>query len=127
MGGNPVAENTGCAGIFHGLNPRVLSRLSIYGRDLPPTFWFLWFGTVINRLGGFAVPFLILYLTSRLAIDPASAALMVSVLGAGSFLSQLTGGELADRLGRRPVMLLSFFVSPLAMITLGLARETWLW
>lgn len=80
---------------------------------------------MVNRLGGFAVPFLILFLTSRLAVDPASAALMVSVLGAGSFLSQLTGGELADRLGRRPVMLLSFFVSPVAMVTVGLARETW--
>lgn len=99
------------------------SRFSIYGRDLPPTFWFLWFGTVINRLGGFAVPFLVLYLTSRLAYTPATAALMVSVLGAGSFISQLTGGELSDRLGRRPVMMLSFFVSPLAMIALGVVRE----
>jgi len=53
----------------------------------------------------------------------ANAALMVSVLGAGSFLSQLTGGELADRLGRRPVMMLSFFVTPLAMIAVGLVRE----
>lgn len=42
-----------------GLNANLRSRFSIYGRDLPPTFWFLWFGTVINRLGGFAVPFLI--------------------------------------------------------------------
>lgn len=99
------------------------TRLSPYGRDLPPTFWFLWFGTVINRLGGFAVPFLMLYLTSRLGISPAIAALMVSVLGAGSFVSQLAGGELADRFGRRPVMLLSFFASPVAMLTLGIVRE----
>jgi MFS family permease len=99
------------------------SRFSIYGRDLPPQFWFLWFGTVINRLGGFAVPFLVLYLTSRLGYTPATAALMVSVLGAGSFISQITGGELADRLGRRPVMMLSFFVSPVAMLVLGIVRE----
>lgn len=99
------------------------SRFSIYGRELPPTFWFLWFGTVINRLGGFAVPFLMLYLTVRMGIAPATAALMVSVLGAGSFISQITGGELADRLGRRPVMMLSFFVSPIAMIALGIVRE----
>jgi MFS family permease len=102
------------------------SRFSVYGRDLPPSFWFLWFGTVINRLGGFAVPFLMLYLTSRLGITLATAALMVSVLGAGSFFAQLMGGELSDRLGRRPVMMLSFFISPLAMITLGIVREPWL-
>ena len=112
--------------MLRALSTRLRSRFSVYGRELPPAFWFLWLGTVVNRLGGFAVPFLMLYLTGRLGITPASAALMVSVLGAGSFISQLTGGELADRLGRRPVMLLSFFAAPVAMVTLGLARETWL-
>ncbi len=98
-------------------------RLSFEGRELPAEFWYLWFGTIVNRLGGFAVPFLMLYLTTQLAITPATAALMVSVLGAGSFLAQLTGGELADRLGRRPVMMLSFLVTPVAMVLLGLTRE----
>ena len=70
------------------------------GRELPPEFWFLWLGTVVNRLGGFAVPFLMLYLTAKLQMDAASAALYVSVLGAGSFVAQLVGGEVADRLGR---------------------------
>lgn len=105
---------------------RSLQRLSPYGRELPAQFWFLWMGTVINRLGGFAVPFLMLYLTAKLQMDPASAALYVSGLGAGSFVAQLVGGEVADRLGRRPVLLFSLFASPLAMLTLGIARETWL-
>ena len=83
-------------------------------------------GTVINRLGGFAVPFLMLYLTAKLQMDPQSAALYVSGLGAGSFVAQLVGGEIADRFGRRPVLLFSLFASPIAMLTLGLARETWL-
>jgi len=48
---------------------------------------------------------------------------MVSLFGAGSFLSQLVGGELTDRLGRRPVMLLSFLVTPIFMISLGLAKN----
>jgi MFS family permease len=90
---------------------------------MPSSFWWLWIGTIVNRLGGFAVPFLILYLTAQLGMSATSAALLVSLLGAGSFAAQLTGGELADRLGRRPVMMLSFFISPLAMITLGLVRE----
>ena len=93
---------------------------------MPSSFWYLWFGTVINRLGGFAVPFLMLYLTGPLRINAATAALMVSVLGAGSFFAQLFGGELSDRFGRRPVMMASFFIAPLAMIALGIAREPWL-
>jgi MFS family permease len=102
---------------------RLRSRISPYGRDLPAPFWFLWFGTVINRLGGFAVPFLMLYLTARLEVTPATAAIVVSALGAGSFIAQLTGGELADRLGRRPVMMLSLFVAPVAMLSLGLVQD----
>lgn len=106
------------------LSLRIGSRLA--RSELPSTYWVLWFGTLINRLGWFVVPFLVLYLTSQIGVSPTGAALLVSVLGAGSFVSQLTGGELADRLGRRPVMLLSFSFSPLAMLTVGLTHEIWL-
>ena len=90
---------------------------------LPPTYWLIWTGTLINRLGGFVVPFLTLYLTARRAIPISQAGLMVAFFGAGSFISQLSGGELTDRLGRRPVMLMSFFITPVFMIALGLARN----
>src|SRR3990170_1089612 len=48
---------------------------------------------------------------------------MVFLFGAGSFIAQFTGGELADRLGRHPVMLMGFFITPIFMITFGLARD----
>lgn len=105
------------------VRPGLRARLSSDRHELPPAFWFLWIGTIVNRLGGFAVPFLMLYLTARLGMGAGAAAAVVSALGAGSFVAQLTGGELADRLGRRPVMLLSFLVSPLAMLGVGLARD----
>jgi MFS family permease len=90
---------------------------------LPPTYWLIWTGTLINRLGGFVIPFLTLYLTTQRQIPVSRAALMVSLFGAGSFIAQLSGGELTDRLGRRPVMLMSFFITPIFMIALGLARN----
>lgn len=90
---------------------------------LPPTYWLIWTGTLINRLGGFVIPFLTLYLTQQRGIPISQAALVVSLFGAGSFIAQLTGGELTDRLGRRPVMLMSFFITPIFMVALGLAHE----
>jgi MFS family permease len=90
---------------------------------LPSTYWLIWTGTLVNRLGGFVIPFLSLYLTAQRAIPVSTAALMVSFFGAGSFLAQLTGGELTDRLGRRPVMLMSFLITPIFMVALGLARD----
>lgn len=89
---------------------------------LPPTYWLLWLGTLVNRLGGFVVPFLTLYLTGQRGVSVSQAALMVSLFGIGSFSAALVGGELADRLGRRPVLLISFLLAPANMILLGLAR-----
>ena len=102
-------------------------RLASLVEGLPPLYWLLWTGTLINRLGMFVVPFLTLYLTSQRSIPVSQAALMVSLLGAGSFLSQLVGGELTDRLGRRPVMLASFFINPLVLLALAYAKDlTWI-
>ena len=89
---------------------------------LPHTYWFLWGGTIVNRIGGFVIPFLTLYLTGPRGLPVSQAALMVSLFGGGSFGASLIGGELADRFGRRPVMLISFFVAPLAMLMVGLGQ-----
>jgi MFS family permease len=98
------------------------NRFQSLTEGLPSTYWLIWTGTLINRLGGFVIPFLTLYLTNQREIPVSQAALMVSLFGAGSFIAQLTGGEMADRLGRRPVMLTSFLVTPVAMVTLGFAH-----
>jgi len=98
-------------------------RIASLIEGLPPTYWLIWTGTLINRLGGFVIPFLTLYLTVQRQIPVSQAALMVSLFGAGSFAAQLTGGELTDRLGRRPVMLMSFFITPIFMVALGLANN----
>lgn len=89
---------------------------------LPRSYWLLWAGTIVNRLGGFVIPFLTLYLTGPRGLPVSQAALMVSLFGAGSFSASLIGGELADRLGRRPVMLISFLLAPAAMLVVGFAR-----
>jgi MFS family permease len=95
---------------------------SAHTEGLPAQYWLLWAGTLVNRLGSFVMPFLTLYLTTQRAIPVGQAALMVSLFGAGSFIAQLTGGYLADRIGRRPVMLFSLMAAPAAMIALGFAR-----
>lgn len=103
--------------------PDLRTHLTAMAADLPPTYWYLWLGTVVTRLGGFVIPFLTLYLTSQRGISVSEAGLIVSLFGAGSFISQVAGGELADRLGRRPVLLMSLFITPVFMLLLGFARN----
>ncbi len=93
--------------------------------NLPRAFWVLFVGTLINRVGGFVVPFLALYLTNQRSIPISRAGLIVSLFGAGSFIAQLSGGELADRLGRKPVLLISFLITPIFVIILGIAQNIW--
>lgn len=102
------------------------TRFASLTTDIPRMYWFLWLGTLINRFGSFVVPFLTLYLTSQRAVSISLAALIVSLYGIGSFAAQLIGGELADRLGRRPVMLMSLFITPIFMLILGFVHPVWL-
>jgi MFS family permease len=89
----------------------------------PRSFWFVWWGTLINRLGGFVVPLLAIYLTQVRKLDVADAGAIVSVFGAGNLIASQIGGQLTDRLGRRSTMLLSLFGGAAAMFGLAFARD----
>lgn len=91
-------------------------------RGLPRTFWVLWAGMAINRLGTFVLPLITIYLTREAGLSLARAGLVVSGYGAGSLVANLIGGSLADRVGRRATMLLSLGGSSLAMVVFGQVR-----
>ncbi|MEF2277269.1 MFS transporter [Deinococcus sp. YIM 134068] len=97
------------------------ASLSALTGSLPRPFWVMWWGTLINRLCGFVVPFLTLFLTAQRDLTPMQATLAVNALGLGGFFAQLGGGVLADRLGRRRVMLLALTLSPPFLLGLGFA------
>ena len=92
---------------------------------LPRTFWYLWAGMLVNRLGGFLFTFLAIYLTETRGYSIQAAGLYVALYGAGSLLAGPLGGVLADSLGRRPTMLMSACLGALAMLQLGIARDPW--
>ena len=86
---------------------------------LPATYWYLWTGILINRVGGFAVLFLSLYLTAQRGASPSLAGLVVGTYGIGGVVGTLAGGVLSDRWGRRATLLWSHFIC--AGVLTGLA------
>lgn len=70
----------------------------------PRTFWVLWGGTLANRIGLLVLPFLSLYLTAERGLTIPQATLVVGLHGVGSFAAGIVGGALADRWGRRAVL-----------------------
>lgn len=69
---------------------------------LPRSFWVLWTGTLVNRIGMFVEPFLALYLTSARHLSLATAGAVLAAYGAGSVPSQPIGGALATGSGGAP-------------------------
>jgi MFS family permease len=90
---------------------------------LPRAFWALWVCQLVNRLGSFVQPFLVLYLTQDRHLSIGTAGAVAAAVGAGSVVSQLVGGWLSDRVGRRRTMLIGFFGTAAALILLGSARS----
>ncbi|GIF11027.1 MFS transporter [Actinoplanes teichomyceticus] len=90
---------------------------------LPRQFWFLWTGTLINRLGSFVVLFLSIYLTGERHLTQSQAGLVLGLYGVGGAIGTMTGGVLADRWGRRPTMLTAQFGAAALMLALGFAQS----
>ncbi|MFJ6216819.1 MDR family MFS transporter [Streptomyces sp. NPDC092296] len=89
---------------------------------LPGSFWWLWTSTLVNRLGGFVVTFLALYLTAGRGYSAGYAGLVASLYGLGSAVAALVGGVLADRVGRRPTLLVAQLSTAGCTLLLGFAQ-----
>jgi predicted MFS family arabinose efflux permease len=92
---------------------------------LPATFWYLWTGTLINRLGSFVLILLAIYLTTERGFNELQAGLVLGLWGVGGAVGTTVGGTLADRWGRRPTLLTAHLGAAAMMLSLGFARELW--
>lgn len=92
---------------------------------LPAAVQILCFGSFINRAGSFAMVFMTIYVSEQLGFGVTFAANCFGVFGLGSVISSIVGGQLADRFGRKPIMLLALFGGAAALCLMGMARERW--
>jgi MFS family permease len=88
---------------------------------LPRLYWILWGGQFINRLGGFVLTFLPLYLTERLRYTDARAGAVLSLFGLGGLVGASLGGWSSDRFGRRRTLLAALGANATVLLGFGLA------
>lgn len=98
------------------------ARLHAAAGGLPPVFWVLWWGVLLNRAASFVVGFLALYLVQERGFGTAEAGRVVALYGVGGFFASVAGGAMADHLGRRVTMLVSLAGSAAAVAALAFAR-----
>ncbi|MEV0184891.1 MFS transporter [Streptomyces sp. NPDC050625] len=100
---------------------RRAARESVSG--LPREFWWLWTSTLVNRLGAFVATYMALYLTLDRGYSASYAGLVASLHGLGGVVSSLGGGVMADRLGRRPTLLVAQSATAASVALLGFMTD----
>lgn len=93
--------------------------------SLPRSVHILCLGTFINRAGTFVVVFLTLYLKSKLDLDVTFATRAMGIFGLGAIVASLVGGQLADQIGRRTVMLTSLFGGGVILVVFSFITTPW--
>jgi MFS family permease len=93
--------------------------------ELPRAVYILCLGTLVNRAGTFLISFLTFYLNESLGFDAAFATWTMGVFGFGSIMAALCGGHLADRIGRRTVMLVSLLGASTILMFFGRLTSPW--
>jgi MFS family permease len=110
--------------IIHHFLPMLYKLKALYN-DYPKQFWLMVTGLVISTAGGSMIwPFLLIYASGKLHLPLSTVATLISInAGTGLFASFLAG-TLADKIGRKVVMVFSLALNGIAYFFL-MSAETY--
>jgi MFS family permease len=100
--------------------PDFKERLSAYPRQ----FWILFFGQLVSSIGMSLVwPFMTIYVRDKLGVALTVVGLVLAANSGAGLVSQLAGGPLVDRFGRKIAMAFSLGARSVILLGLGLASD----
>lgn len=93
-------------------------------RPYPGTYWYLFVGTVVSSVGyGMVYRLLALFMQARLGLSATEIGLIMTAWSATGLVSRFAGGYLADRYGRRPLILISLLAETATLVAFLGARD----
>jgi len=99
-----------------------VAKFKIIFNDYPRAFWTYNLIVFIDHLGGFMLyPFFALYLTKKFDIGMSTVGILFAVFSISGMVGNALGGVLADRFGRKGVILASLLLSALSALGMGFA------
>jgi MFS family permease len=77
-------------------------------KNFPRQFWLMFWGLLLSTSGASMIwPFLLIYITGKLDLPLTTAGTLITINAVSSVISSFIAGSLADRLGRKWVMVVS--------------------
>ncbi len=99
-------------------------RLRELRREFDRAIFVLAAGDLVASFGfSLVFPFLTIYLTAELGATALAAGAVVGLYAVVSIVSNAVGGWLADRVGRKPVMVVSIILTAATVAAMGLVRD----
>ncbi|MDY6875667.1 MAG: MFS transporter [Chloroflexota bacterium] len=100
---------------------RLLEPVHNIYNDYPRQFWVLVVGMFIDTLGRTILnPFLMLYVTRKFDVGMTEVGMLFGLMSITNTVGSTLGGALADRLGRKWMMILGLFISGLSSLAMGM-------
>ena len=92
--------------------------------EYPGTFKVLVLATFIDRMGFFLMfPFFALYMTAHFSVGMIEVGILFSIFSAGNIIGGIMGGALADKYGRRIMILIGLIASGVSSIFMGIVND----
>lgn len=85
-------------------------------KGLPKNMYIMFGITIINRFGDFVMPFLTMYLTSKLGLTYQIAGIIVTICSLSGIPASFIGGKFADELGRKKTYLIAQVGTALSLL-----------
>ena len=102
----------------------MLTKIRQGYREYPKSFKVLVLATFIDRLGFFLMfPFFALYMTAHFNVGMIEVGILFSIFSAGNIFGGIIGGALADKYGRRAMLLIGLIGSGVSSILMGIVND----
>ncbi len=107
---------------------KLITKLNETIKLYPKQFWILFGGSFISSIGmGLIFPFFALYVRKKFGLSMTGVGYTFAAFILPSILSQSIGGHLADKFGRKIIMLVSLLLSSLFLLGYGFVETITLW
>jgi MFS family permease len=99
----------------------MFTKIRLAYKEYPNAFKVLTLATFIDMLGSFLLyPFYALYITEHFGVGMTQVGILFSIFSAGNIFGGMIGGALADKYGRRIMVIIGLVASGMGSISMGL-------